>query len=123
MGGAFSFSTASKRPEMPKPNINHRFADADIEKAMAVSVADIAIERGLLLKRSGRELVGPCPLCGGRDRFAINESLFNCRGCNGKGRGAIAFLTWLDDCGFREAVATLIGERSAPITSATVAKI
>ena len=92
---------------------NDRVADADIERSQAVSLADIAIEHRIILKRSGGEFVGPCPLCGGTDRFAINskKQVFNCRGCNGKGRGAIAFIQWLDGVGFRDAVEILIGQQ------------
>jgi hypothetical protein len=37
------------------------------------------------LKRAGVEFVGPCPACGGSDRFAINprQGVFNCRGSEG----------------------------------------
>ena len=40
----------------------------------------------LSLKRQGRELVGGCPSCGGRDRFAVKPkddggALVNCRQC------------------------------------------
>ena len=42
----------------------------------------------LELKRQGRELVGPCPSCGGTDRFAVKPvdaggAIFNCRQCQG----------------------------------------
>ena len=43
---------------------------ADIDRAQAVSVGDIAIERGFVLKKTGPELVGSCPHCGGHDRPA-----------------------------------------------------
>ena len=43
---------------------------ADIDRAQAVSIGDIAIERGFVLKKTGPELVGPCPHCGGHDRPA-----------------------------------------------------
>ena len=37
------------------------------------------------LKKKGREWVGPCPLCGGEDRFHVHENgtkvLVGCRGC------------------------------------------
>ena len=34
------------------------------------------------LQRRGRELAGPCPLCGGEDRFHVNQDgVFGCRGC------------------------------------------
>lgn len=36
------------------------------------------------LKRVGSELVGPCPSCGGTDRFHVRrDGLFGCRGCSG----------------------------------------
>ena len=39
------------------------------------------------LKRQGRELVGPCPACGGTDRFSIKPidggAVIHCRGCKG----------------------------------------
>ncbi|MET4313541.1 toprim domain-containing protein [Bradyrhizobium sp. RT4b] len=89
---------------------NHRIDPADIAQAQAVSVARIAFERRLPLKKAGGELIGPCPRCGGRDRFAVNvANLFNCRGCDGAGAGAISFVMWLDDVGFRQAVETLTG--------------
>ena len=42
----------------------------------------------LSLKRQGRELVGPCPACGGTDRFAVKPinggaALIHCRQCEG----------------------------------------
>jgi len=102
---------------MPSPSRTQaRLNAAEIAQAEAVNIADIAIERGLILKKCGRELIGPCFHCGGHDRFAINitEQIWNCRGCGGKGRGTIAFMRWLDGCGFRDAVEMLIGERQAP---------
>ena len=65
---------------------------------------------GLLdLKREGRELVGPCPSCGGDDRFSVTEkngrAVFQCRGCNPSSRdqnGRDAALTILKAAGFAE---------------------
>lgn len=41
------------------------------------------------LKRAGREFTGPCPQCGGDDRFSINtaKGVFQCRRCGAKGDG------------------------------------
>ena len=44
----------------------------DIERARAVRIEDEIAHRGITLKRVGTEMIGPCAVCGGRDRFAIN---------------------------------------------------
>ena len=74
-------------------------------------IEDEIERRGIHLKRAGRELIGPCPRCGGTDRFAvnINRQLWNCRGC-GIGGDAIDLVQHLDECEFLVAVQTLTGE-------------
>jgi hypothetical protein len=64
--------------------------------------------RGIKLRRSGQELIGPCPVCGGADRFSINtkKKIWNCRGC-AKGGDVIALVQHIDGCDFRTAVRTL----------------
>lgn len=111
-------------------NRAHALLDAaDIAQAQAISLADIARERRLVLKRASKaspELIGPCPRCGrGIDRFAINtaKQVFNCRVCGNKGSGAISLVMFLDNVEFREAVETLIGQRSAPVSLSTVDKL
>ena len=47
------------------------FSEDELAQARARSVLEIAEEHGAKLKKSGRELVGACPVCGGDDRFAI----------------------------------------------------
>jgi phage/plasmid primase-like uncharacterized protein len=82
-----------------------------------VPMADAVAQLGLQLKRQGRrELVGPCPRCGGRDRFAINlvKQVWNCRGCS-RGGDAIGLVRHVRDCSFREAIAFLdCGAAPAP---------
>jgi len=62
------------------------------------------------LKRSGNELVGPCPACGGRDRFAINraKNVWFCRK-SGRGGDAIALVQYLDGADFLGAVEVVTG--------------
>jgi hypothetical protein len=65
----------------------------------------------LKLRRTNMELVGPCPECGGTDRFSVNirKNVFNCRQCGAKGDPiAAAMLT--HKCSFREAVERLVGK-------------
>ena len=62
------------------------------------------------LKRAGREHIGPCPRCGGTDRFSVNtaKNLFQCRRCEGKGDqiGLVMFALGID---FRAALEWLVG--------------
>ena len=78
--------------------------------ARLVSVENEIARRGIKL-RGHVERVGPCPICGGHDRFAINtrKQSWNCRGC-AKGGGVIDLVQHLDGVGFPEAVEILTGE-------------
>jgi hypothetical protein len=82
----------------------------DIEHARAVPIEHEIARRGTKLTRAGAELVGPCPLCGGTDRFSINtrKKVFNCRGCN-VGGDVIKLVRHLDGSDFKGAVETLVG--------------
>jgi putative DNA primase/helicase len=82
----------------------------DIERARAVPVEHEVARRGIKLKRQGAELVGPCPVCGGDDRFAINvhKQVFNCRVCGAKG-DVIELVRHLDGVSFKDAITTLVG--------------
>jgi putative DNA primase/helicase len=96
-----------------------------IDMAKAVRLEDEIARRGIRLIGRG-ERVGPCPVCGGRDRFSINskKQVWNCRGC-GRGGDVIALVQHLDTCDFPTAIRTLTcGERewgytkySPPISS------
>jgi phage/plasmid primase-like uncharacterized protein len=81
-----------------------------IEQARAVLIELDLARRGVQLKRQGGELVGPCPRCGGRDRFGISlrKQLFICRGA--AGGDVIAMVQHLDQCSFTVAVERLTGE-------------
>jgi putative DNA primase/helicase len=85
--------------------------EAWVQRARDVRIEGIANERQLHLKRHGRELVGPCPKCGGTDRFAVNldKQIWNCRGCE-RGGDVIDLIRHVDDCGFNDAVEKLTGE-------------
>jgi phage/plasmid primase-like uncharacterized protein len=92
---------------------------AGIEEARAVPLTDVIAARGLRLRRSGAELVGPCVLCGGHDRFAINprRGLWLCRHCGQGGNDAISLVRFLDGCTFAVAVATLAGTTTITTTN------
>jgi putative DNA primase/helicase len=79
-------------------------------KARAVPIEREIERRGLKLPGTV-DRCGPCPKCGGADRFSINISkqVFHCRGCD-KGGDVIALVEHLDDCDFLVACALLTGE-------------
>jgi hypothetical protein len=64
--------------------------DFYIEEAKGVTVSDAGLALGLLSEPL-KNYVGPCPSCGGNDRFSINvrKQAFNCRSCGGKGMDGI----------------------------------
>jgi phage/plasmid primase-like uncharacterized protein len=83
---------------------------ADI--ARSVPIEQELARRGHHLKRSGRDLVGPCPACGGTDRFAVTPAkrLWHCRGCQ-NGGNVIDLVLHFDGGEFLDAVKTLSGEQ------------
>jgi phage/plasmid primase-like uncharacterized protein len=82
---------------------------AQVERARSTPIGDVIDARGIRL-RGRNERTGPCPLCGGKDRFAINvkKGVFNCRGCN-TGGDVIALVQHLAGVTFAEACAILAG--------------
>jgi hypothetical protein len=87
----------------------------DIDKARAVRIEDVIAERNIKLSPGRVERCGPCPSCGGTDRFSINvrKQVFNCRGCGSKG-DVIALVQTLDGVDFTAAVETLAGAAPKP---------
>lgn len=92
--------------------------DAFVDEARQVSVGEAADRLGLAgLKRvSTGEEAGPCPACGGTDRFSINRgrNAWNCRGADGghDGISLAAHLSGLDVSqreGFLAACAAALG--------------
>jgi hypothetical protein len=91
--------------------------DERIARAKSVRVEDEIDRRGVHLKRQGRELIGPCPACGGIDRFGVNvaKNIWHCRVCS-RGGDVIDLVQHLDNCTFPEAVATLTGDATGRAT-------
>jgi putative DNA primase/helicase len=86
-----------------------RISSEWIERARRTPIENIIDERGIRL-RGYVDRSGPCPRCGGNDRFAVSrrKQVFNCRGC-GVGGDVIALVQFLDGCEFRAAVEWLCG--------------
>jgi hypothetical protein len=85
-----------------------------IGRARGVRIEGEIARRNITLKRQGKNLVGPCPKCGGDDRFSINptKGCWNCRKCKTKAfKGDVIGMTmWLDNCKFDVAVEKLTHE-------------
>ena len=92
---------------MKPSNALQRWAD----KARALLIQNEIDRRGIKL-RGGIERCGPCPVCGGDDRFSINteKQVWNCRGC-GKGGDVIDLARHIDGSDFTAACTNLAGEQ------------
>ena len=82
-----------------------------------VNLVDLVGQTVTLRHISGDEWAGPCPKCGGRDRFHVTPKWAFCRQCWPLGEGlphdAIGFVQWRDNSAFSEACGTLGGDKSA----------
>ncbi len=93
--------------------------DPRLTEARAIPIKDIAERLDLMgpMRRTGREWAGPCPVCGGEDRFSIapDRDVYNCRTCGGgDGLGLVQLALGLD---FKSALAWLVGEADAEISA------
>jgi phage/plasmid primase-like uncharacterized protein len=109
---------------MDRQNADGGIIDAQCQRNNAAFEAALAearalpLEAALLghrLKRVGGELVGPCPVCGGRDRFGVNprKRVWKCRdgNCGEGGNDAISLAMHVAQCDFLAAVELLTGTR------------
>jgi hypothetical protein len=79
-----------------------------IQQAKAVSIIDLAGQVTTLRRKAGQEFCGPCPKCGGDDRFYCQADWFTCRQCRNDERGdTIALVEWLHGDTFKQAVERL----------------
>jgi hypothetical protein len=72
----------------------------------------VAQSLGARLKNgAANEWAGPCPVCGGDDRFSVNtrKGVFNCRGCGGKGT-PIDMVMMVTGCSVLEAAEQITGQ-------------
>ena len=86
-----------------------------IDDARARSPLEVAQSIGFAPKnRTGNERFGPCPTCGGNDRFSLvlrgsKAGVFHCRGCGAKGAGAIDLVMQIRGLDFMKACEELAG--------------
>lgn len=87
------------------------------DEAMRTSCESWAMRKRWKLAK-GIDRSGPCPVCGGDDRFAIHtkKNSFNCRGCGISGGGVIDLVMKSESVGFVEACEIVTGRKaSAPV--------
>jgi hypothetical protein len=85
-----------------------------VARAREADILEVARRYGTLCRVGGAEYAGPCPVCGGKDRFSVNtkKRLWNCRKC-GRGGDVISLGQHADGATFAQAVAALSGEGEA----------
>jgi hypothetical protein len=86
-----------------------------IDRARRTDILETASRFGKLKRASSTEFCGPCPVCGGTDRFGVNtrKLIWNCRGCMKSG-DVIALVQHVTGATFAEAIAKLTGEEWKP---------
>jgi len=93
-----------------------------LRQARETDLIMLAQRYGVTLRRAAvNEFEGPCPVCGGDDRFAINikKRTWLCRHCGGVGnknggKGAIDLVMHVEKCDFTAAVQKLTGASWTP---------
>lgn len=89
--------------------------DAWISEARAVPLLDalakISTGAAGALKRHGHEMTGPCPACGGTDRYSIHtqKAMWHCRKCGQGGHDSIGLAMHAGSLEFFAAVEILAG--------------
>lgn len=95
------------------------------DEAMAMTCEAWAIRKRWTLAK-GTDRAGPCPVCGGTDRFSIHtrKNTFFCRRCEASGHGVIALVMWTENKGFVEACEIVTGRQaSAPVDERRLAEL
>lgn len=102
--------------------------DRAIEQARSINLVQLVGRYSQLRRKSGDEWEGPCPKCGGANRFVVDGRGWFCRQCHPFDAahgwyGPIDFVMWQHGLQFREAVAFLTGvQMSIPTVQARPAR-
>jgi hypothetical protein len=103
--------------------MNNSDYQAVIEVCKNVDILGLIEPTTTLKKVSSREWAGPCPKCGGKDRFRVNlDKGWFCRQCHSDHWGdQIDFYVWLNNESWTDSVHRLAGRR--PISNETMEKL
>lgn len=105
-----------------------RVDDGRKDKAKAIPILEVAQRLRIGgLRRAGVERVGPCPVCGGSDRFSINPArgVWHCRGNNGGcdlGGDALALAQHVLGCDFQGVLDFLVDKADVAPDPAELAR-
>lgn len=83
------------------------------DRAHGMPISEVADRLGIDgLKRQSGEMAGPCPVCGGHDRFSINarKNVFLCRHCEDARGGPVNLVRHVLSCDYPAAIDWLLGE-------------
>ena len=80
-----------------------------VETAKHADIKHLAEKYSVLHRESAREWAGPCPKCGGTDRFHCTAEWWFCRDCHEKRGDAIEFVQWAAGLDFKSAIGFLTG--------------
>ncbi|WP_107495556.1 hypothetical protein [Thalassobius sp. I31.1] len=92
--------------------------DPRLMESKAIPMKEVVDRLGIMgLRATGQELIGPCPCCGGRDRFGVNiqSNAFLCRKCEITGGDQIALVMSVLNVDFKAALQWLCGDAPAQI--------
>lgn len=95
------------------------------DEAQQTSCESWAKRQGWTLS-PGLDRAGPCPVCGGSDRFSIHtkKNLFSCRQCNIAGEGVIKLVMETQGVPFKDACEIITGRKAdAPFDAEKAAEI
>jgi hypothetical protein len=84
-----------------------------VARAKEADIRCVADRLGAQLKKAGaKEFQGPCPKCGGTDRFSLNiaKQVFNCR--SAEGGGVIGMVMHVQGCEFVPACEFILNENA-----------
>lgn len=96
------------------------------QEALRTSCLSWAIRKRWKLAAVGIDRAGPCPSCGGTDRFSIHSAkdIFNCRRCGINGHGVIDLVMATESVDFKRACEIITGRSAAePIDEAKAERI
>lgn len=105
---------SGRRQDSPEAQADKQQREQLVATARATDLVQLAGRYSQLRRKASGEYEGPCPKCGGDNRFTVDAKGWFCRTCKPYDEahgwyGAIDFVMWITGLDFREAVGWLTG--------------